>query len=92
MAFVDDVRAQLWWSLGRVAVVLAAAWWRYRREGRARVVGGRRSGGGRFGARVAEPRLLVHELRERVQQLGVEPLPSSARSRATASCGGTGGR
>jgi L-asparagine transporter-like permease len=33
MALVDDVRAQLWWSLGSLAVVLAAAWWRYRREG-----------------------------------------------------------
>src|SRR3954447_5256060 len=33
MALVDDVRAQLWWSLGSLAIVLAAAWWRYRREG-----------------------------------------------------------
>jgi GABA permease len=30
MALVDDVRSQLWWSLGSLAVVLAAAWWRYR--------------------------------------------------------------
>ena len=28
MALVDDVRAQLWWSLGSLAVVLAAAFWR----------------------------------------------------------------
>jgi GABA permease len=26
MAFVDDVRDQLWWSLGSLAVVLGAAW------------------------------------------------------------------
>jgi|SRR5215208_5746366 len=26
MAFVDDVRDQLWWSLGSLAVVLLAAW------------------------------------------------------------------
>ena len=30
MALVDDVRAQLWWSLGSLAVVLGAARWRYR--------------------------------------------------------------
>jgi GABA permease len=28
MAFVDDVRDQLWWSLGSLAIVLAAAWLR----------------------------------------------------------------
>jgi GABA permease len=28
MAFVDDVRDQLWWSLGSLAVVLIAAWLR----------------------------------------------------------------
>jgi GABA permease len=28
MAWVDDVRDQLWWSLGSLAVVLAAAWFR----------------------------------------------------------------
>jgi L-asparagine transporter-like permease len=33
MALVDDVRAQLWWSLGSLAVVLIAAWWKYRRSG-----------------------------------------------------------
>ena len=32
MALVDEVRAQLWWSLGSLAVVLAAAWWRTRRS------------------------------------------------------------
>jgi GABA permease len=31
MALVHDVRAQLWWSLGSLALVLTAAWWRYRR-------------------------------------------------------------
>ena len=33
MALVDEVRAQLWWSLGSLAVVLGASWWRYRRAG-----------------------------------------------------------
>ena len=32
MALVDDVRAQLWWSLGSLAVVLGAAWWHGRRS------------------------------------------------------------
>ena len=32
MALVDDVRAQLWWSLGSLAVVLAIAFWRQRRS------------------------------------------------------------
>ena len=46
MALVDEVRAQLWWSLGSLAVVLAAAWWRTRR---AEAPGG-------AGARTAMPR------------------------------------
>ena len=33
MGLVADVRAQLWWSLGSLAIVLFAAWWRYRGEG-----------------------------------------------------------
>ena len=32
MAFVDDVRAQLWWSLGSLAVVLGLAFWHERRK------------------------------------------------------------
>ena len=32
MALVDEVRAQLWWSLGSLAVVLLAAWWHTRRS------------------------------------------------------------
>jgi GABA permease len=31
MAFVDDVRSQLWWSLGSLAIVLGAYWVRSRR-------------------------------------------------------------
>ena len=42
MALVDDVRAQLWWSLGSLAVVLALAFWRRaRRRERATDCGGR---------------------------------------------------
>jgi GABA permease len=36
MGLVKDVRAQLWWSLGSLAVVLAAAFWRTRTPARAR--------------------------------------------------------
>ena len=32
MALVDDVRAQLWWSLGSLAIVLALAFWHQRRK------------------------------------------------------------
>ena len=32
MALVDEVRAQLWWSLGSLAVVLLAAWLHTRRS------------------------------------------------------------
>ncbi len=32
MALVDDVRAQLWWSLGSLAVVLALAFWHVHRK------------------------------------------------------------
>ena len=32
MALVDDVRAQLWWSLGSLAVVLGLAFWHGRRR------------------------------------------------------------
>jgi GABA permease len=32
MALVDDVRAQLWWSLGSLAVVLGLAFWHTRQE------------------------------------------------------------
>jgi GABA permease len=35
MALVKDVRAQLWWSLGSLAVVLAAAFWHTRAPARA---------------------------------------------------------
>jgi len=31
VALVDDVRAQLWWSLGSLAVVLGLAFWHTRR-------------------------------------------------------------
>jgi L-asparagine transporter-like permease len=36
MALVDDVRAQLWWSLGSLAVVVAAALWHTRAPARER--------------------------------------------------------
>jgi GABA permease len=32
MALVDDVRAQLWWSLGSLAVVLGLGFWHTRRK------------------------------------------------------------
>ena len=35
MALVDDVRAQLWWSLGSLAVVLGLAFWQTRTPTRA---------------------------------------------------------
>jgi hypothetical protein len=41
MAFVDEVRAQLWWSLGSLALVLALASWhssRHQEEERRRRV------------------------------------------------------
>ena len=34
MALVDDVRDQLWWSLGSLAIVLSLAFWHTRRERR----------------------------------------------------------
>jgi hypothetical protein len=32
MALVDEVRAQLWWSLGSLAVVLGLAFWHTSRQ------------------------------------------------------------
>ena len=36
MALVDEVREQLWWSLGSLAIVLALAFWHTRRQPEAR--------------------------------------------------------
>ena len=47
MALVDEVRAQLWWSLGSLAVVLGASWWRYRRAGAAEWAGRSRASSAR---------------------------------------------
>jgi GABA permease len=46
MALVDDVRAQLWWSLGSLAVVLGLAFW-HNREGRAPARAGSAQAAGR---------------------------------------------
>jgi L-asparagine transporter-like permease len=49
MALVDDVRGQLWWSLGSLAVVLSLAFWRTARS-TGRVTDARRARGQRPGA------------------------------------------
>ena len=41
MAFVSDVRDQLWWSLGSLAIVLLAAWLRTRQPRRRPAAAGR---------------------------------------------------
>jgi len=43
MALVDEVRAQLWWSLGSLVLVLGAAAWHARRREAPRAAGGRRT-------------------------------------------------